>query len=76
MNISAGRSFAEVFEEFVISKTAQGVSDATLDNYHYHMKNIAKYLDTEEDFDAIAKKDIEKMATAMRKKGIKHNSIL
>ena len=75
MNIRAGRSFAEVFEEFVISKTAQGVSDATLANYHYHMKNIAKYLDTEEDFDAITKKDIEKMATAMRKKGIKHNSI-
>ena len=51
------------------------MSDVTLANYHYHMKNIAKHLDTEKDFDAITKKDIEKMATAMRKKGIKHNSI-
>ena len=75
MNSGAGRSFKEVFEEFVISKTAQGVSEATLDNYHYHMKNISHYLDTERDFDDIKKKDIEIMAVAMRKAGIKHNSI-
>ena len=74
MNSGAGRSFKEVFEEFVISKTAQGVSEATLDNYHYHMKNISHYLDTERDFDDIKKKDIEIMAVAMRKAGIKHNS--
>ena len=75
MNSGAGRSFKEVFEEFVISKTAQGVSEATLDNYHYHMKNISHYLDTERAFDDIKKKDIEIMAVAMRKAGIKHNSI-
>ena len=75
MNLGAGRSFAEVFEEFVISKTAQGVSDATLNNYHYHLKNIAHYLDIEREFDAITKKDIERMASDMRKRGIKHNSI-
>ena len=75
MNPEAGRSFQDIFEEFVISKTAQGVTDVTLNNYHYHLKNIAKYLDLERDFDEIKKKDIEQMAAAMRKNGIKHNSI-
>ena len=75
MNYASERSFREVFEEFVISKTAQGVSDATLNNYHYHMKSIAKYLDVDRDFDDIKKKDIEFMAVSMRKAGTKHNSI-
>ena len=75
MNPEAGRSFKEVFEEFVISKTAQGVSDVTLNNYHYHFMNISKYIDVERGFDEIKKKDIEQMAAVMRKKGIQHNSI-
>ena len=75
MYSGTGRSFKEVYEEFVISKTAQGVSDATLNNYRYHLKAISRYLDTEKDFDEITKKDIERMAAAMRQSGIKHNSI-
>ena len=75
MNYASGRSFREVFEEFVISKTAHGVSDATINNYHYHLKNIANYLDLEQTFENITKKDIERMVVEMRKKGIKHNSI-
>ena len=39
MYSGTGRSFKEVYEEFVISKTAQGVSDATLNNYRYHLKS-------------------------------------
>ena len=46
MHQTAEKAFSEVYEEFVISKTARGVSDATLNNYKYHMKNIAKFLDT------------------------------
>ena len=33
MNLSSERSFREVFEEFVISKTAQGVSNVTIVGY-------------------------------------------
>lgn len=75
MNSGAGRSFKEVFEEFVFSKTAQGVSEATLNNYHYHMKNIARYVDIERSFDEVKKKDFEMMVVKMRKAGIQHNSI-
>ena len=35
MNRTAEMSLKSVFEEFVISKTAQGVSEATLYNYQY-----------------------------------------
>ena len=72
---AAEKSFMEVYEEFVISRTARGVSDTTLNNYHYHMMNISKFLDTAKCFDDVTKKDIELMAAAMRKKGIAHNSI-
>ena len=33
MNLSSERSFREVFGEFVISKTAQGVSNVTIVGY-------------------------------------------
>ena len=72
---SEERSFREVFEEFVISKTAQGVSDSTLNNYHYHLKNTAHYIEIERPIGEITKRDIEQMAAEMRKKGIKHNTI-
>ena len=75
MNRTAGMSLKSVFEEFVISKTAQGVSEATLNNYQYHMKSIAKYLDIEANFEEVTKRDIEKMVVQMRKQGTSHNSI-
>ena len=75
MNEQTGKSCMEVFQEFVISQTAKGVSDTTLTNYHYHMQNIAKYLDVERDFEDVTKKDIEAMAAAMRRNGLAHNSI-
>ena len=66
MNQGTEKSFREVYEEFVISRIARGVSDATLNNYRYHMKNISKFLDTDRRFDEVTKRDIEKMAAAMR----------
>ena len=72
---STEKSFKEVYEEFVISRTARGFSDTTLVNYRYHMKNISKYLDIDRAFDSITKRDIEQIAAAMRKNGIAHNSI-
>ena len=54
MDRSSGMSFKSVFEEFVISKTAQGVSESTLNNYEYALRSIGKYLDIEESFESIA----------------------
>ncbi len=75
MNRCAGISLKSVFKEFVISKTAQGVSESTLNNYKYHMRSISRYLDVDRSFDSITKRDVEKVVVAMRKKGLSHNSI-
>lgn len=69
------KNFLEVFEMFVISQSAKGVTDVTLRNYRYHMKNIANYLDVNRSFDDVTKRDIETMVAAMRRSGMAHNSI-
>ena len=45
VNTSAS-SLKEVWECFIISKTSKCVSDATLSNYHHHLRAIAKHLDS------------------------------
>ena len=42
MPIRESKNFLEVFEMFVISQAAKGVSDITIRNYRYHMKNISR----------------------------------
>ena len=47
MNFEDSRTFQAVFDEFITSKKAQGVADATLNNYKYHLRSISKYLNIE-----------------------------
>ena len=49
-----------VFEELVISKTAQGVCpEATLNNYEYALRSIGKHLNIEKTFEEITKRVIK-----------------
>ena len=52
------RSFDELYELFVVSKTASGVTDSTLINYHYHRKAIAKFIDTKKPMCDITKREL------------------
>lgn len=45
MNGHIGQSVAEVYQDFILAKTAEGVSDITIRNYHQHLHNISKYLE-------------------------------
>ena len=45
MNGHFRKSVAEVFEEFVMSKTAQGVSEITISTYRQHLRSISNHLD-------------------------------
>ena len=45
MNGHSGKTVAEVFEDFVISQTAQGLAEVTLTNYRRHFHSISKYFD-------------------------------
>ncbi len=69
------KSFNEVFDLFVISQTARGVSDVTLRNYRQHLKGISKHLDISMSFEDISKSDLDNMIISMRAKGLKNNSI-
>ena len=68
-------NFEDVFHIFEASKNAKGVSETTLNNYKYNLKNISKYLDVKKPFDDVTKSDVEQMVVAMRKAGLAHNSI-
>ena len=45
VNRNSGRKFEEVFDSFIIAKTAKGVSDVTIRNYHQNLHNISLHFD-------------------------------
>ena len=75
MNEHFGQTVAEVYQDFILAKTAEGVSDVTIRNYHQHLHNISKYLDIERPMAALSKRDLERMVCEMRAAGLAHNSI-
>ena len=75
MNEQPDKTFTEVFQMFVVSQTAKGLSEVTLKNYRYHMKNMAKYLDVDQSFGDVTKRDVETMVVGMRAAGLSHNTV-
>lgn len=69
------KPLAEVFEDFVISKTAQGVSEVTIATYHQHLRSISNFLDIKKPMDTLTRRDLEAMVVSMRASGLAHNSI-
>ena len=62
-------NFEDVFHIFEASQNAKGVSETTLNNYKYNLKNISKYLDVRKPFEDVTKRDIEQMVAVMREQG-------
>ena len=58
-------NFEDVFHIFEASQNAKGVSETTLNNYKYNLKNISKYLDVKKPFDDVTKSDVEQMVVAL-----------
>ena len=75
MNEQVGTSLKAVYESFIISQTSKGVSDATIKNYHNHLKGISKHLDIEMPFETLTKRHLEQMVVSMRAAGLAHNSV-
>ena len=69
------KSIAEVFDEFVVSQTAQGLSPITLTTYRHHIHSISNHLDIQKPLDTLTRKDLEAMVVSMRASGLAHNSI-
>ena len=75
MNGHSEKSVAEVFEDFVISQTAQGLSPITITNYHQHFHCISKHFDITQPTGGLNKSQLESMVVSMRRSGLAHNSI-
>ena len=75
MNASSNKTVAEVFDDFVISQTAKGLSENTLTNYHNHFHCISKHFDIQQTMDELTKSKLEAMVVSMRQYGLAHNSI-
>lgn len=76
--IQAGQSrktVEEVFNDFVISQTAQGLSETTIATYRCHIHSISKHLDIQKPMNTLTKGDLEAMVVSMRRSGLAHNSI-
>ena len=77
INISThlSTSLKAVYESFIISQTSRGISDATITNYHNHLRGIAKHIDIDMPFDELSKRHLEAMVVSMREAGLAHNTI-
>ena len=69
------QTVAEIFERFVASQTAKGVSDKTIQNYHSHLHSLQKHLDFSAPLATLTKEDLDSMVISMRQSGLAHNSI-
>ena len=69
------KSVEEVFNDFVLSQTAQGLSDITIATYRHHIRSISNHLDIQKPLEALTRKDLEAMVVSMRVAGLAHNSI-
>ena len=45
MSKHSGKTFEEVYAAFITAKTAKGVSDVTIRNYHQNLHNISLHFD-------------------------------
>ena len=68
-------SLNELFPQFVAAKTAEGVSEGTVKNYHQHWHSIGKHLDRDKLIGDVTQDDINNVVVSMRKSGLAHNSI-
>ena len=68
-------SINEIFPRFLSAKTAQGISDKTLETYRSHFKCIGKHLDLSLPIQELTQDDVNEMVVSMRRSGLAHNSV-
>ena len=69
VNRNSGGKFEEIFDAFVVAKTAKGVSDITIRNYHQNLHNISLHFDISMPFEDLKKEHLDQMVVSMRKAG-------
>lgn len=75
LQVQSTKPLEDVFEEFVISRIADGLSDVTIRNYRNHIRSISKHLDITMPINTLRRKNLDVMIVSMKKAGLAHNSI-
>ncbi|MBR5640637.1 MAG: tyrosine-type recombinase/integrase [Firmicutes bacterium] len=68
-------TFKLLFNDFLTSCKAKGLSEKTLQSYASHLKCFGKYLDLDTPIEDLTQKHIEEMVNKMRDKGLSPNTI-
>lgn len=61
MDKHSGKTFEEAYTAFITAKTAKGVSDVTIRNYHQNLHNISLHFDISAPFDMLTKEMLNEM---------------
>lgn len=75
ITIKRSRSISDYFEEFLMSKMAIGITEATKKTYQTHLSAISHHLDIHKDIEKVSSNDIERMIASMRASNLSPNSI-
>jgi len=75
ITLNSEETLASAFNDFIIFKTSQGVTDSTIKCYHSHLQCLSKYLDITARVSDLKRDDIQSMISSMRDKGLAQNSI-
>ena len=75
MNDVNEKEVKEVFEIFVISAKAKGLSDVTIKKYYEHLYSISKHFNLEEPLKDLTKEKLNQMVVSMRESELSQNSI-
>jgi len=73
MNKHGEKTFEMLFVAFITAKTAKGVPDVTIRNYHQNLHNISLYFDISTPFDVLTKEMLDEMVVSMRTSGMARN---
>ena len=72
---SNNQTVAEIFERFVASQTAKGVSDKTIQNFYSHLHSLQKHLDFSAPLVTLTKEDLDSMVISIQRSFTRHSSL-
>ena len=75
IQMKTSETVAEIFDNFIMTRKAKGLSDKTVSSYRSHFKSMQNHLDVNIPIDDLSKADLEMMVASMRDSGLAANSI-
>ena len=75
ITMKTSKSMKEFFDDFIISKKAQGLADKTITTYQSQFRAVSKHLDITVPIEDLTKPDLDSMVASMRQSNLATNSI-